>query len=41
MFQDENYGTANDTEFVDETLICKDCGKEFGPEQAAILNKLL
>ena len=29
MFQDENYQAAENTEYVDETLVCKDCGNEF------------
>ena len=29
MFQDENYGAVEEKEFVDETLVCKDCGNEF------------
>ena len=28
MFQDENYDAVADNEFVDETLVCKECGKE-------------
>ena len=28
MFQEENYGAA-ETNYVDETLVCKDCGQEF------------
>ena len=29
MFQDENISTVEEKEFVDETLVCKDCGNEF------------
>ncbi|MBQ7173140.1 MAG: zinc-ribbon domain containing protein [Clostridia bacterium] len=29
MFEEENNNAVNDTQFVDETLVCKDCGKEF------------
>ena len=29
MFQDETYSAAEAKEFVDETLVCKDCGNEF------------
>ena len=29
MFQDETYSAAEEKEFVDETLVCKDCGNEF------------
>ena len=28
MLQEENYG-AVENEYVDETLVCKDCGNEF------------
>ena len=29
MFQDETYGAVEEKEFVDETIVCKDCGREF------------
>ncbi len=29
MFQDENISTVEEVEYVDETLVCKDCGNEF------------
>ena len=29
MFEDENISAVEEKEFVDETLVCKDCGNEF------------
>ena len=44
MIETENYNAENETQFVDETLVCKDCGKEFvftAGEQAFYAEKAL
>ena len=45
MTETENYNAENETtQYVDETLVCKDCGKEFvftAGEQAFYAEKRL